>query len=157
MTLRKTVTGCGQPVNIPDTNDVTFLHDTIVHQVGGAEGLRSRDALSSALGRIELRMQYDVEASVFDIAALTAVSVAKSHAFMDGNKRAAYGAMQMVLAMNGYIIQVDPAETMKMIVAAATDGDDVSLSIWLARCAVQDPVYQALFDYDKGFGPDGDL
>lgn len=145
------------PINLPDADDVIFLHDVVVYMVGGSEGLRSRDALESALARVDLRMQYDAEATVVGIAALTAVSIAKAHAFSDGNKRAAYGAMHMVLTMNGYTMQPDLSQTLRMIVAAARDGDEASLSSWLESCAVQDPVFQALFDYDKGPGPDDDL
>lgn len=144
------------PINLPDADDVIFLHDVIVHLVGGSDGLRSRDALESALARVDLRMQYDTEATVLDVASLTAVSIAKAHAFSDGNKRAAYGAMRMVLTMNGYTMHPDRDRAMEMIVAAATDGDDAALSSWLESCAGQDPVFQALFDYDKGPGPDDD-
>lgn len=144
------------PINLPDADDVIFLHDVVVHLVGGSDGLRSRDALESALARVDLRMQYDTEATVLGVASLTAVSIAKVHAFSDGNKRAAYGAMRMVLTMNGFTMQPDRDRAMEMIVAAATDGDETALSTWLESCAVQDPVFQALFDYDKGPGPDDD-
>lgn len=136
------------PANVPRIEDVIHLHDIIVRDVGGAKGLRSRDALASALARVDLRMQYDPEITVVQVAACTAVSIAKSHAFSDGNKRAAYGAMRMVLAMNGRSLMADTDQSLQMIISAATQGDEELLAGWLEQDSPADPVYQALFDYD---------
>jgi len=60
--------------------------------------------------------------------------VAKNHAFVDGNKRAAFLCIGLFLAINGYRLtapQVDAIETM-LSVAAGTMTEE-ALGLWIAQ------------------------
>lgn len=44
------------------------------------------------------------------MAAILAVSVAKSHAFVDGNKRTGFAALDAFLTANGYDLTIEPGD-----------------------------------------------
>jgi death on curing protein len=68
-------------------DDVRAIHDRILETEEGRPGEPRRGALEGALARIDRRLEYGEEMSIFDVAALYAVAIAKAHAFVDGNKR----------------------------------------------------------------------
>jgi death-on-curing protein len=141
-------------IQLPSVEMIIDLHDRVVAQTGGAPGIRSIDAIAGAWGRTESRKFYEPDMTVPAAAATLSMSVAKAHGFADGNKRAAYGAMSMVLSMNGYALTADPAAAVEAIVgAAAGDGDTEKLQAWVTAHAAPDPIYQSLFDYDLS-GPE---
>jgi len=141
-------------IQIPSVELIISLHDHVVEQTGGASGIRSLDAIAGAWGRTESRKFYEPDMTVPAVAATLGMSIAKAHGFADGNKRAAYGAMSMVLSMNGYVLSADPAAAVEAIVgAAAGDGDTEKLQEWVTAHATADPIYQSLFDYDLS-GPE---
>lgn len=137
-------------IQIPSVQQIVDLHDRIVSEVGGARGIRSTDAIAGAWGRAEARIFYG-EVDVWGAAATLAVSVAKAHGFADGNKRAAYGAMALTLALNGRSFELTPVAAVDLIVAAATgDGAPEALADALRAAGTVDPVYPALFRFDLG-------
>jgi len=139
---------------LPDINHIIQLHDRIILATGGVEGLRSPDALASAWSRAEAIRFYDKGASTYEVAAGLCVSIAKAHAFVDGNKRAAYGALNLTLQMNSLKIEAQSDEVVDVIVSNASgNGRMEKLAAWLSVHCVADPVYQALFDFDAR-GPD---
>jgi len=61
-----------------------------------------------------------------------AAGLAKNHPFVDGNKRAAFLAAGLFLALNGYRLnatQLDAAQT--MLHAAAGEIDETAFAAWL--------------------------
>ena len=136
-------------IHIPSVELIVDLHDRIVDQTGGASGIRSLNAIAGAWGRTESRKFYEPDMTVPAVAATLGMSIAKAHGFADGNKRAAYGAMAMVLSMNGYALDASPEGAVEAIVgAAAGDGDTEKLQAWVTAHAAPDPIYQSLFEYD---------
>ncbi|MCE6958048.1 type II toxin-antitoxin system death-on-curing family toxin [Cereibacter sphaeroides] len=147
----------GLPVVFPDPLSIQRLHDRIIERVGGASGLRDLNLLLGAWARVETSLFYDRDLDTIDVAARLAVSIVKAHAFVDGNKRAAHGALAMTFAMNGFHLSAAPEDTCRAIVAAAAAPDGVAdFTAWLRGHARPDPVYQALFDHDRGLQQDGD-
>jgi death on curing protein len=143
-------------VQIPSVEHIVEVHDRVLAMTGGASGVRSIDAIAGAWGRAEARRFYEPDMSATAAAATLAVSIAKAHGFVDGNKRAAYGALAMTLSLNGEKLHAGPDETVVMIIdAAAGDGSIDELAAWLDENAGPDPVYQKLFDYDLA-GPEPD-
>ena len=63
---------------------------------GGSPGLRDPALLESALARPEQKLAYAPESDLATIAAAYGFGLAKNHAFVDGNKRAAFTAMLMI-------------------------------------------------------------
>lgn len=71
-------------------DDVRAIHDQILLTEEGLPGEPRQGVLEGALGRIDRRLEYgDDGMTIFDVAALYAVAIAKAHAFNDGNKRTA--------------------------------------------------------------------
>ena len=80
---------------------VIDIHHEILQNEPGLKGLPDRGKLESAIARIDNWRQYKNTDNIFDIAALYAVSIAKAHAFPDGNKRTAMVTMLTYLNLQG--------------------------------------------------------
>ncbi len=76
---------------------IDAIHESLVSQFGGSNGVRDDGLLESALDRARNRWGYDETADIADLAASYGVGVAKNHAFVDGNKRSAFQAMYVFL------------------------------------------------------------
>jgi death-on-curing protein len=102
-----------------------LLHNESLSLHGGAAGLRDEGLLESALAR-PLNLSAYGEPDVAALAAAYGVGLAKNHAFVDGNKRAAFLAVGLFLGLNGYRLtttQVDATLTMLAVAAGETDED----------------------------------
>lgn len=104
---------------IPSVEQIISLHDHVVQATGGAKGIRSLDAIAGAWGRADTRRHYQGKVVAIELGATLAVSLAKAHGFVDGNKRAAYGALNLTLQMNGLQIAAETGVVVDMIVEAA--------------------------------------
>ncbi len=110
------------------------LHEESIAEFGGARGLRDEGLLESALARPRNTHAYNTAATLAELAASYGYGVAKNHAFVDGNKRAAFLCIGLFLAINGYRLtasQVDAIETM-LSVAAGTMTEE-ALGLWIAQ------------------------
>lgn len=116
-----------------------FLHEESLATFGGApslsnEGLRDEGLLDSALARPQNTQAYNPDCTMADLAASYAFGLAKNHAFVDGNKRAAFLSIGIFLAINGLPLvaaQLDAIQTM-LAVAAGQLGERV-LSDWIHK------------------------
>lgn len=117
-------------------DQVVAIHSRQLRRFGGAPGLRDDGMLRSALERPVNKWQYeqaDLDAS--DLAALAAAyafGLAKNHAFVDGNKRAAFMTMVVFLRKNDVRFAPDQAHaTAMMISLAAGEVSEQSLARWI--------------------------
>jgi len=108
-----------------------LLHEESLAEHGGASGLRDEGLLASALARpLNLALYADPDAA--RLAASYGVGLAKNHAFVDGNKRAAFLATGLFLAMNGYRLTATQSEaTSTMLAVAAGDLDEDAFAAWI--------------------------
>lgn len=98
---------------------------------GGAAGMRDQGLFESALAR-PLNLALYGEPDVFDLAAAYAVGLAKNHPFVDGNKRTAYVAMELLLVLNDFELTADDANAaLTLLAVAAGDTDEPTLAHWL--------------------------
>jgi death-on-curing protein len=108
-----------------------LLHDESLAEHGGASGIRDEGLLDSALARpvnLALYEQPDLAA----LAAAYGVALAKNHPFVDGNKRAAFLAVGLFLAINGYRLRATQSEaTLAMLAVAAGELDDAAFADWV--------------------------
>ena len=108
-----------------------LLHDESLAEHGGAPGLRDEGLLDSALSRaVNLSLYEDPDFA--QLAAAYGVGLAKNHAFVDGNKRAAFLAVGLFLGANGYRLkatQVDATLTMLDVAAGAID--EAAFADWI--------------------------
>lgn len=108
-----------------------LLHDESLAEHGGAAGIRDRGLFESALARPVNLALYE-QPDVFDLAASYAHGLAKNHPFFDGNKRCAFLAAGLFLAMNGMRLAASQVEaTTIMLALAAGDLDEASYAAWL--------------------------
>lgn len=114
-----------------------LLHQESLATFGGASGLRDEGLLDSALARPQNLFVYHPESTVFDLAAAYAFGIAKNHAFLDGNKRAAFLAIGMFLAINGLRLVADQLDAIQTILAvAAGELEEGRLSDWIQTNSV---------------------
>ncbi len=92
--------------DFPAIAEVLAIHDELIREFGGSMGLRDPAGLESALMRPQIGY-YD---SLLEETAALLESLAMNHPFVDGNKRAAFGATDLFLRMNGHFIDCDDRE-----------------------------------------------
>lgn len=108
------------------------LHDRSLALHGGPAGLRDEDLLISALQRPVNRFLHEGVTDVAELAATYAVGVASNPPFVDGNKRAAFQAMLLFLALNGRPLEADKVDaTVVMLAVAAGEIDIDRLAEWI--------------------------
>ena len=116
-----------------DRRALELLHDESLALHGGASGLRDEGLLESALAR-PLNLAAYGSPEVWDLAASYGVGLAKNHAFVDGNKRAAFLAVGLFLALNGYRLTAPQADaTLTMLAVAAGQMDETTFARWLRQ------------------------
>ena len=108
-----------------------LLHDESLAQHGGASGIRDDGLLASALARPENLLAYG-SPDLAELAASYAYGLAKNHPFVDGNKRAAFLATGLFLALNGQRLVVAQAEATVMVLdLAAGEITEAAFGDWL--------------------------
>lgn len=102
--------------------------------IGKQSQLRDVDLLESAVLRPQASaFGGDAYETITDKAAALFHSLARNHAFVDGNKRTSTVAVIVFLRMNGYRVTWDHAAALEMILQLATGQHDIeSIAAWLA-------------------------
>lgn len=85
---------------------------------GGGEGVRDMALLQSALARPQNLAAYG-KPNAADLAASYAYGIARTHPFVDGNKRTAAVISETFLILNGYSLDVSDAELVVAFLALA--------------------------------------
>lgn len=81
--------------------DVIVIHERAMRSLGAAPNpLRDEGLLESAVMRPQMAAYYE-DADLVRQAALLGVGISQAQAFLDGNKRTAYLALNTFLRMNG--------------------------------------------------------
>jgi death on curing protein len=107
------------------------LHDESLAMHGGASGLRDEGLLESALARPQQLAHYG-EPDFAELAASYAYGLAKNHAFVDGNKRAAFLSLGLFLRLNGYRLNATQVDaTLTILALAAGEMEEVQLEAWV--------------------------
>lgn len=119
---------------------LVVLHGESLATHGGREGMRDEGLLESALLRPQNIVAYADTNNPPDAATLAAsygMGLAKSHLFVDGNKRAAFLAVGLFLYLNGLRLQATQMEaTVTMLAVAAGDITEEAFAAWLRAHAV---------------------
>ena len=108
-----------------------LLHDESLAEHGGASGLRDEGLLESARAR-PLNLALYGEPDTASLAASYGLGLAKNHAFIDGNKRAAFLAVGLFLGLNGYRLHATQADaTLTVLSVAAGELDEAGFAKWI--------------------------
>lgn len=111
-----------------------LLHEESLAMFGGPSGIRDEGLLDSALARPVNRYSYFPESSIAELAAAYGFGLAKNYAFVDGNKRVAFLAIGVFLAVNGYRLVADQVDAIQtMLAVAAGEVDEQGLGEWIGR------------------------
>jgi death on curing protein len=114
-----------------DRRALDLLHDESIAEHGGASGVRDEGLLGSALARPQNLLAYG-DPDVAALAAAYAFGLAKNHAFVDGNKRAAFLAVGMFLSINGWKLVTTQSEaTLAVLALAAGEIDEEEFAAWI--------------------------
>jgi death on curing protein len=93
--------------------EVIALHESAMRRLGFApKPLRDEGTLESAVMRPQMAAYYE-GADVIKQAALLGIGISQAQAFLDGNKRTAYLALNTFLRMNGLTYSGDRLELAK--------------------------------------------
>ena len=85
-----------------DERDALALHSRLLALHGGAEGLRDRGLLQSALARPQQQYAYAQTSDMIDMATAYTAGIVRNHPFVDGNKRTGFVVGILFLELNGY-------------------------------------------------------
>jgi len=96
-----------------------LLHSSSVARFGGAEGIRDKGLLESALARPRNLFAYEKVDDLADLAAVYAFGLIRNHAFVDGNKRIALLATGIFLDLNGTTLDAKTADAISAVMALA--------------------------------------
>lgn len=112
---------------------VLAAHEEQLAEHGGPGGVRDPGLLESALARAQNRAAYG-SADVADLAAGYAFGIARNHPFVDGNKRAAFVALEVFLELNGWSLTADDAACVAAILQlAAGQTTEDELAAWIRQ------------------------
>jgi death-on-curing protein len=110
---------------------VLAIHNEQLAEHGGLTGIRDEGLLESALARpLNLAAYHTPDCA--DLAAAYGYGIARNHPFLDGNKRTAFVAIELFLAMNGYELIAEDADcVLTMFALAAGELDEPALAAWV--------------------------
>ena len=108
--------------------EVLAIHADQIDRYGGAQGVRDRGLLEAAL----YRPQTGYYADLIEEAAALWESLAQNHPFIDGNKRTAFAALFMFLALNGMAFEPTEVDaTLTILQMAAGEMTDEEFTAWV--------------------------
>lgn len=100
-------------------DEAIAIHERLIEKFGGLPGIRDRGMLESALYRPQTGYYDDLA----ETAAALFQSLLMNHAFLDGNKRAAFFVTDTFLRLNGWKLSVNAAVAYSFIVGMLEAGD----------------------------------
>lgn len=116
-----------------DPRVLLAVHDEQLAEHGGAAGTRDLGLFDSALARPRNLALYG-EPDAADLAASCGCGIARNHPFIDGNKRTAFVAVELFLALNGRRLTADDADcVLTMLAVASGTLDEAAFAAWLRR------------------------
>jgi len=110
---------------------VLAIHEDQLTEHGGGVGVRDAGLLESALARPENLAAYG-KPDVADLAAAYGYGISRNHAFIDGNKRTGFVAVELFLELNGHELVASDADcVMTMLAVASGDITEAQFATWL--------------------------
>ena len=120
-----------------DASVVRAVHEEQLAEHGGAVGVRDAGLFESALARPMQLAAYGGP----DAAALAATygwGLAKNHPFIDGNKRSAFVAVELFLALNGWDLTASDADcVLTMLRVAGGEIGESDFAEWIRGHSVR--------------------
>ena len=109
------------------------VHDEQLAEHGGARGVRDRGLFESALARPRQQAAYG-EPDAAALAAAYGYGLARNHPFVDGNKRTAFVAVELFLALNSFELRAGDADcVMTMLSLAGGTLSEEDFAAWVRQ------------------------
>jgi len=109
------------------------VHEEQLAEHGGGTGVRDANLLASALARPEQLAHYGTP-DVADLAASYGFGISRNHPFVDGNKRTAFVAVELFLAINGFELMASDADcVVNMLDLAAGKLPEEMFAAWIRQ------------------------
>lgn len=117
-----------------DKRALLLLHQESLAQFGGAAGLRDEGSLDSALARPINKYTDEGCLDLSTLAAAYGFGLVRNHAFVDGNKRAAFLAMGVFLMINGQRLTAKPIDAIEAV-TSLSDGsmEEARFAEWIRK------------------------
>ena len=107
------------------------VHEEQLAEHGGPGGVRDEGLLQSALARPRQLANYG-NPDLAELASSLAYGLARNHPFVDGNKRTAFVAMELMLWLNQQELTADDASCVLTILALASgELSEEALAQWI--------------------------
>ncbi len=112
---------------------VKEIHEAVLAAFGGAEGIGDEGLLHSAVAAPQATLGGQSPfADLAEVAAAYLFYLCRNHAFVDGNKRAAFASIIVFLGLNGIDFDVPPEVATAFILGlAAGEIDEEGLARWI--------------------------
>ena len=115
-----------------EINWIKAIHADQIQQHGGSMGIRDDGLIESALMRAQNHWFY--EKDEVDLSASYCHGLVKNHAFIDGNKRIAFQAMNVFLGVNGSTLIASGENVVQTIVDLASGAlSENDLAEWIRQ------------------------
>jgi death-on-curing protein len=113
------------------------MHVDLIREHGGSPGIREAGLIESALARPRQKWEY----ATVDIAMLAAAygfGLARSHGFIDGNKRIALMSIYTFLLVNGWELDATEPQAVDIMVGVANGSiGEEALAAWIRSNLVE--------------------
>ena len=107
------------------------VHEEQLAEHGGASGMRDAGLFESAMARPQNLVAYG-KPDIADLAAAYGYGLARNHPFIDGNKRTAFVAVELFIALNGRRLRADDVDcVLTMLSVAAGALDEAAFAAWI--------------------------
>ena len=120
-----------------DASVLRAVHDEQLAEHGGAIGIRDAGLFESALARPSQLAAYG-EPDAAAPAAAYGFGLARNHPFVDGNKRTAFVAVELFLALNSHELVADDMDcVLTMLKVAAGELPEADFADWIRTNSVK--------------------
>lgn len=117
----------------PSPDVMLAVHEEQLVEHGGGTGVRDANLLASAMARPQQLANY-AQPDAADLAASYGVGIARNHPFVDGNRRTAFVAVELFLALNGYAMMATDADCVfTMLDVAMGKLEEAAFAAWIRQ------------------------
>lgn len=116
-------------------DDIVYIHDKIVEEIGGSLGIREFGLLESIVNKPNSGFGgQDLYPTVFDKAATLYEALCNYHVFIDGNKRTAALVAYRFLSINGHELTASNKQLQDYTLYIATHNPDLAdVAAWIKK------------------------
>jgi len=118
-----------------DLQEVFEIHQVLIHQFGGSDGVRDEGLLKSAIERPFSGFgETEFYKTPEEKAGAVLESIVKNHPFIDGNKRTGYVLMRLILMQFGKDIVATQDEKYNFVIEVAAGKIDIQeIVAWISK------------------------